>query len=68
MKTEKAQFLTEQLNPLLKKSGGYIRKLKVDPDNEQIELRNLFDATLHRVDYRGRHTLDVLHEIVENAL
>lgn len=68
MKTEKAQFLVEQINPLLKNTTSYIRRVKVDPDNEQIELINLFGSILHRVDYKGRHTLDVIHEIVENAL
>lgn len=68
MKTERAQFLIDCINPLLKGTTSYIRKLKLDRDNEQIEMINLFQAVLHRIDYKGRTSLDVLREIVDNAL
>lgn len=67
MKTETANFLVNQLNPIFKKSTSFIRKLEIDSDNEDIKMVNLFQATLYRVHYGSRNMIEVTHEIMENA-
>lgn len=67
MKTATADFLVEQLNPIFKKSKSYIRKLKVDYDNQDIMMDNLFKATIYRVHYGNKNVVDVVYEIMENA-
>ena len=67
MKTDTANFLVEQLNPLFRKSKSYIRKLKVDADNQDIMMDNLFKATIYRVHYGSKKIVDVVYEIMENA-
>lgn len=68
MKTKTAYFLVEQLSPIFKKSTSIIRKLKVDEDNEDIEMINMFNATLYRVNYSSRNMFQVTREITENAM
>ena len=67
MKTEYANFLVDQLNPIFKKSKSFIRKLEVDADNEDIKMVNLFKATLYRVHYGNRNVIDVAYEIMDNV-
>lgn len=67
MKTETANFLVNQLNPIFKKSKSFIRRLEVDTDNEDIKMVNLFRATLYRVHYGSMNMIEVTHEIMENA-
>lgn len=67
MKTETANFLVNQLNPVLKQSHSFIRRLRVDYDNEDIEMLNLFKATIYRVPYGSRNIIEVMNEISENA-
>ena len=67
MTTDKANFLVEQLNPIFKKSTSFIRKLKVDYDNEDILMINLCKATLYRVHYGSKNVIEVAFEIMENA-
>ena len=65
MKTEKAQFLITQINPILKHSTSFIRKLELDPDNGDIKLFNLCKACLHRIDYTGKTATDVAYEVFD---
>ena len=68
MTDRKALFLIEQLNPVLKKSTSYIRKLEIDTDNYYINMFNVWGVLLYQVDYYGRNILEVTDEIIENAL
>lgn len=65
MSDSKALTLVNQLNPILKQSTSYIRKLEVDPDNEDIKLINMFNATLHRINYGGRTAVQVAFDIFD---
>lgn len=63
MSDNKAMFLVNQLNPILKKSTSYIRKLEMDPDNKDIKLINMFNACLARINYEGRTVIQVCYYI-----
>lgn len=67
MTTKGADFLVAQLNPIFRKSRSMIRVLKVDTDNEDIMMNNMFRATLYRVHYGSKNVIEVTHEIMENA-
>lgn len=65
MNDTNALFLINQINPVLKHSTSFIRKLELDPDNGEIKLMNLCRACLHRVDYTNLGTVDVIFEIFD---
>lgn len=65
MSDSKALFLVNQINPVLKKSTSYIRKLEVDPDNGDIKLINICKAVLCRISYEGKSMLQVGYEIFD---
>ena len=65
MSDSKALFLINQLNPIIRQTKSYIRKLAVDPDNEDIKLINMFNATLHRIPYGGRSGIQVAYDIFD---
>lgn len=65
MTDTKALFLIGQLNPILAKSTSYIRKLELDPDNQDIMLINLCRACMHRINYTGRNQLQVAYDIFD---
>ena len=48
MTTKKAISLIEQLNPIIKKSTNYIRRLEIDEEDKSIKFINLFGGILHR--------------------
>ena len=65
MSDSKALFLVDQLNPILKKSTFFIRKLEVDPDNQDIKLINLNTACMCRINYTGRSMIQVSYDIFD---
>ena len=65
MSDNKALFLVNQLNPILKKSTSYIRELRIDPDNQDIMLINLCRACMHRINYTGRTAIQVSYDIFD---
>lgn len=65
MSDTKALFLIGQLNPILAKSTSFIRKLELDPDNQDIKLINLCKACMHRVNYTGRTAIQVSYDIFD---
>ena len=65
MSDSKALFLIGQLNPVLKKTTSYVRKLELDPDNEDIKLMNAFNACLWRISYGGRSAIQVTYDIFD---
>lgn len=48
MTTKKAKDLIEQINPIIKKSTNYVRRLEIDEEDRSIKFINLFGGTLHR--------------------
>ena len=48
MTTKKAIALLEQVNPIVKKSTSYIRRLEIDEEDKNIKFINLFGAIMHR--------------------
>lgn len=48
MTTKKAIQLVEQLNPIIKKSTNYVRRLAVDEEDKSIMFINMFGGILHR--------------------
>lgn len=65
MSDNKAMFLVNQLNPILKTSTSYIRRMEVDPDNGDIKLMNMFNACLVRINYGGRTAIQVSYDIFD---
>ena len=65
MTDSKALFLVNQINPILKHSTSFIRRLEVDPDNQDIKLINLCKACLCRINYSGRTQLQVAYDIFD---
>ena len=65
MRETKAQFIIDQLNPIIKKSKNFIWHLSIDHDNEDIILENRFHAILCRVHYPERNTIELVYEIID---
>lgn len=48
MTTKKAIILIGQINPIIKKSTNYIRRLEIDEEDKSIKFINLFGSIMHR--------------------
>ena len=69
MTDKKATLLVDQLNPILRQSTGFIRRLGIDYDNQDILLINSFGAILCRIYYgTGQSIRSVLHSVVEELI
>ena len=62
-----ANFIVNQLNPLLKKTHWYMNRLKLDPENEDIEVCNLMGAIFYRVHYPDYRMADGIRKIMEEV-
>ena len=65
MKIEDAKFLIKQLEPVLKKTRWFLTRLQLDPENEDIEVCNMFGAVFYRLHYPEYRMIDALIRIVE---
>lgn len=66
MTTRKVMKVLEQVNPIIKESTSYIRKLEIDEEDRSIKFVNLFGATLHRHYYNvNANAVDLCYDIFE---
>lgn len=66
MTTRKAKELVTDLNPVLKHSKSFIRRLEVDEEDRSIKFINLFGAVMKRLYYTMEtDTIDVSFEIFD---
>ena len=66
MTTRKAMKVLEMVNPIIKDSISYIRKLEIDDEDRSIKFVNLFGSTLHRHYYNGNaNAVDLCYDIFE---
>lgn len=65
MSDTKAAYLVSQLDPVIRKSHSYIRKLELDTENQDIKMINLCQATLKRIHYGGKNMIMVAYEIFD---
>lgn len=66
MTTKKAIILLEQVNPIVKKSTSYIRRLEIDEEDRSIKFINLFGAIMHRHYYANdADALDTAYAIFD---
>ena len=66
MTTKKTMEILDQINPIIKKSTSYIRKLEIDEEDKSIKFVNLFGATLHRHYYNvNANAIDLIYDIFE---
>ena len=67
MKIEDATFLIGQMNPILKKTHWYMQKLRLDPENDDIEVCNIFGAVFYRIHYPEYRMAGALKKIMEEV-
>ena len=66
MTTRKAKELVTDLNPAIKHSKSFIRRLEVDEEDRSIKFINLFGAVMKRLYYTMEtDTIDVAYEIFD---
>ena len=67
MGIEDAKFLIKQLEPILKRTRWYLTRLKLDPENEDIEVCNMFGAVFYRIHYPEYRMAGALKKIMEEV-
>lgn len=66
MTTRKAMKILDQLNPLIRESTSYIRRLDIDEEDKSIKFINLFGAIMHRHYYsQNANAIDLCYDIFE---
>lgn len=66
MTTRKAIQILDQVNPIIKNSTSYIRRLEIDEEDKSIKFINLFGAVMHRHYYAGNaNAIDLCYDIFE---
>lgn len=66
MTTRKAKQLVEDIQPVIKHSKSFIRRLEVDEEDRSIKFINLFGSVMHRLYYSMEcDELDCLYEIAD---
>ena len=66
MTTKKAILLLENVNPIVKKSTSYIRRLEIDEEDRSIKFINLFGSIMHRHYYANdADALDTAYAIFD---
>lgn len=66
MTTRKAKELVADLNPVIKHSKSFIRRLEVDEEDRSIKFINLFGAVIKRLYYTMEtDTIDAAYEIFD---
>ena len=65
MTINNAEFLINQMNPVLKRARMIYHHLQLDRENEDIEVCNMFGSVFARIHYPDHTILDALDRIME---
>lgn len=66
MTTKKAIILIEQINPIIKKSTSYVRRLEIDEEDKSIKFMTFFGDVIHRHYYSmDANALDTAYAIFD---
>lgn len=66
MTTKKAVMILEQINPIIKKSTSYVRRLEIDEEDKSIKFMTFFGDVIHRHYYsQNTNAIDLCSDIFE---
>ena len=66
MTTRAAMKVLDQVNPIIKGSTSYVRRLEIDEEDRSIKFINLFNGVLHRHYYGpNSNAIDLCYDIFE---